>query len=448
MISLNRLPILIAVALFPGATASAAEEESAPQTKQTRYEQLAVHAVRRLLFDDAESARALSSYYGQSEDESRAEVSALVEARSYSRQWRRNTYSAMKTAELENIRARYFRSIDAIMANGRCDVSRSGTLPAPGTGIARRKVTVSCSFADITIPDEAKETTRSRRERLELLADAAARAVTSEPVRRFEWSVELYRPRVPETAKWKVDSGSLVRLARVMHEEAFEEIEEAAFYRTRDSVHLEDMGGMSVQAVGQLILDSAIRQNKDSYLALSTYHGSRRDEPFEAAFEHLMDSGEKQLMLLSEGFSQSAYGPLPVLEALPQRVREARCTVTGEEPTALGSSAYPVIKATATCLVPMPAALTDQDSARLRGLDPETRMAALIARYTEPTGHVEPRAITASVVLRAGEDRWMLTNGINTSAAELLVALIKQVKTEVDSLFDNYDPCGCEGLDI
>ncbi|WP_421574958.1 hypothetical protein [Stenotrophomonas maltophilia] len=447
MISLNRFPILIAVVLFPGAIVSAAEEDSAPQTKQTRYEQLAVHAVRRLLFDDAESARALSGYYGQSESESQAEVSALVETRSYSRQWLRNTYSAMKTAELENIRARYFRSIDAIMANGRCDVSGSGTLPAPGTGIARRKVTVSCSFANIAIPEEAKETTRSRRERLELLADAAARAVTSEPVRRFEWSVELYRPRVPETAKWKVDSGSLVRFASVMHEEAFEEIEEAAFYRTRDSAHPEDMGGMSVQAVGQLILDSAIRQNKDSYLALTNYHGSGRDEPFEAAFEHLMDSGEKQLMLLSEGFSQSAYGPLPVLEALPQRVREARCTVTGEEPTALGSSAYPVIKATATCLVPMPAALTDQDSARLRGLDPETRMAALIARYTEPTGHVEPRAITASVVLRAGEDRWMLTNGINTSAAELMVTLIKQVKAEVDSLFDNYDPCDCEGME-
>lgn len=446
MISLNHFAILLAAVLFPAAIASAAEEDPAPQTKQTRYEQLAVHAVRQLLFDDSESARTLSSYYSLSESESKAEISALVESRSDSRQWRRNTYSAMKTAELENIRARYFRSIDAVMANGKCDVSGSASLPAPGTGVARRKVTISCSFADITIPEETKQTTRSRRERLTLLADAAALAATSEPVRRFESWVELYRPRVPETAKWKVDSGSLARLASVMHKKAFKEIEERAFYLTRDSVHPDDMGGMSVQAVGQLILDSTVRQNKHSYLTLTTYHGSGKKESFEAAFEHLMNSGQKELMLLSEGFAQSAYAPLPVLAALPQRVREARCTVTGEEPTELGSPAFPVIKATATCLVPMPVALTEQDSARLRGIDPEARMAAFIARYTQPTERVEPRAITVSVVLRAGEDRWELRNGINTSAAELMVTLINHVRTEVDSLFDNYDACDCEGM--
>lgn len=99
----------------------------------------------------------------------------------------------------------------------KCDVSGSASLPAPGTGVARRKVTVSCSFADITIPEEAKQATRSRRERLTLLADAAARAVTSEPVRRFESSVELYRPRAPETAKWKIDSGSLVRRVSIQN---------------------------------------------------------------------------------------------------------------------------------------------------------------------------------------------------------------------------------------
>ncbi|HED4874404.1 TPA: hypothetical protein R4K21_000162 [Stenotrophomonas maltophilia] len=119
MISLNHFAILLAAVLFPAAIASAAEEDPAPQTKQTRYEQLAVHAVRQLLFDDSESARTLSSYYSHSESESKAEISALVESRSDSRQWRRNTYSAMKTAELENIRARYFRSIDAVMANGK-----------------------------------------------------------------------------------------------------------------------------------------------------------------------------------------------------------------------------------------------------------------------------------------------------------------------------------------
>lgn len=131
MISLNHFAILLAAVLFPAAIASAAEEDPAPQTKQTRYEQLAVHAVRQLLFDDSESARTLSSYYSLSESESKAEISALVESRSDSRQWRRNTYSAMKTAELENIRARYFRSIDAVMANGKCDVSGSASFPRP-----------------------------------------------------------------------------------------------------------------------------------------------------------------------------------------------------------------------------------------------------------------------------------------------------------------------------
>lgn len=446
MIRLNRLAILFAAALFPAAMACAAEEDPAPQAKQTRYEQLAVHAVRQLLFDDAESARTLSSYYGHSESQSKAEMSVLVESSSDSRQWRRNTYSTMRTVELENIRARYFRSIDAIMANGKCDVSGSGALPAPGTGVARRKVTVSCSFADITIPEEAKQTTRSRHERLTLLADVAARAVTSEPVRSFESWVELYRPRVPETAKWKIDSDSLVRLASVMHKEAFKEIEQDAFYLTRDSVHPDDMGGMSVQAVAQLVLDTAVRQNKDSYLTLTTYHGSGKKQPFEVAFEHLMNSGQRELMLLSEGFAQSAYAPFPVLASLPQRVREARCTVTGEEPIEMGSPALPLIKATATCLVPMPVALTERDSARLRGIDPEARMAAFIARYTQPDGRAEPRAIDASLVLRAGEDRWELRNGINTSAAELMVALIKHVKSEVDSLFDDYDACDCDGM--
>ncbi|MEN5203118.1 hypothetical protein ABE473_01455 [Stenotrophomonas sp. TWI700] len=445
MISLNHFPILIAAVLFPGAIASAAEEDSAPQTKQTRYEQLAVHAVRRLLFDDAESARALDRYYGHSERESRAEASAMAEARTEGRDWRRGLYSAMETSKQESVRARYFRNIDAVMANGECELSGSEPLPAPGTGVARRKVTVTCSFADITIPEETRQTTRSRRERLDLMADAAARAVTSEPTRRFEHSIELYRPRVPETAKWKVDSGSLVRFADVMHEEAFEQIEKAAFYRTRDSVHPEDMGGMSVQAVGQLILDSSVQNDRKSYRALTRYQVSVSDEPFDSAFDHLVQSGQRALNQLSEGLSQIGYGPLPVLATLPGRVRESRCTVTDEEPAAFVVPTRSGVRVAASCLVPLPPQLTAQDTARLRDMDPEARMAAFTARYTHPTKSTESRTVTASIALIAGNDRWERHESINAPAIELMEAVAKHVRSEVTSLFDDYDAC-CQGM--
>lgn len=441
MICLNRFPILIAAALFPGAIASAAEEDTAQQTKQTRYEQLAVHAVRQLLFDDAESTRALDRYYGRSERESRAGSSAVAEARTEGRDWRRGLYSAMKTSKQDSIRARYFRNIDAVMANGRCELSGSEPLPAPGTGVARRKVTVSCSFADIRIPEEAKETTRSRRERLDLMADAAARAVTSEPVRRFEQTVELYRPRVPETSKWKINSNSLVLFASRMHKEAFKDLEEAALYRTRDSVHSEDMGGMSVQAVGQLILDSAVQNDRQSYLALTRYQASASEEPFNSAFDHLIQSGRQELKQLSEGLTQIGYGPLPVLATLPGRVRESRCTVTGEEPAAFVVPTRSGIRVTASCLVPLPPQLTEQDTARLRDMDPEARMAAFTARYTHPTNSAESRTVTASVALIAGNDRWERHERINAPAIELMEVVAKHVRSEVTSLFDDYDAC-------
>jgi hypothetical protein len=444
MMSLNHFPILIAATLFPGAIASAAEEEPAPQTNQTRYEQLAVHAVRRLMLEDAESTRALDRYYGHSERESRAQASAMTEARTEGRDWRRHLYSPMKTPEQESIRARYFHNIDTVMANGQCELSGSEPLPAPGTGVARRKVTVSCSFADITIPDEAKETTRSRRERLDLMADAAARAVTSEPLRRFEQSVELYRPRVPETSKWKVDSNSLVLFASRMHKEAFKELEEAALYRTRDSVHPEDMGGMSVQAVGQLILDSAVQNDRKSYLALTRYQVSASDEPFNSAFGHLIQSGQQELKQLSEALTQIGYGPLPILATLPRRVRESRCTVTGDEPAAFVVPARSGIRVTASCLVPLPPQLTAEDTARLRDMDPEARMAAVTARYTHPTKSTESRTVTASVALIAGSDRWERHERINTPAIELMEAVAKHVRSEVTSLFDDYDAC-CQG---
>lgn len=445
MISLNRFPILIAAALFPGAIASAAEEDTAPQTKQTRYEQLAVHAVRQLLFDDAESTRALDRYYGRSERESRAEASAMAEARTEGRDWRRGLYSAMQTSKQESVRARYFRNIDAVMANGQCVLSGSEPLPAPGTGVARSKVTVSCSFANITIPEEAKETTRSRRERLGLMADAAARAVTSAPVSRFEQSIELYRPRVPETSKWKVDSNSLVLFASRMHKEAFKEAEEAALYRTRDSTHPEDMGGMSVQAVGKLNLDSSVQNDRRSYLALTRYQVSVSDEPFDSAFDHLVKSGQRALNQLSEGLSQIGYGPLPVLATLPGRVRESRCTVTGEEPAAFVVPTRPGIRVVASCLVPLPPQLTAQDAARLRAMDPEARMAAFTARYTHPAKSTESRTVTASVALIAGNDRWERHESINAPAIELMEAAAKHVRSEVNSLFDDYDAC-CQGM--
>jgi len=76
MIDLNRFATLIVGALFPVVVANPSDEVPLRLTKATPSERIALHEVRRFLFEAVQSTRALDLYQSLSGAESQVESPA------------------------------------------------------------------------------------------------------------------------------------------------------------------------------------------------------------------------------------------------------------------------------------------------------------------------------------------------------------------------------------